>query len=105
MISHLQQLGAGGLMLLPTAKDLASGIGPDIRRYYQAANAGADDRIRLFRLAWDIVGSTWGSRQELYERFFSGDPVRLMSARYQSYDKEPYRERVRGFLERAAPLT
>jgi 4-hydroxyphenylacetate 3-monooxygenase len=104
MIGHLQQLGAGGLMLLPTEKDLASGIGPDIRRYYQAANAGAEDRIRLFRLAWDIVGSTWGSRQELYERFFSGDPVRLMSARYQRYDKQPYRERVRGFLERAAPL-
>jgi 4-hydroxyphenylacetate 3-monooxygenase len=102
MLAHLQQLGAGGLMLLPTEKDLASPIGPDVRRYYQAANAGAEDRIRLFRLAWDIVGSTWGGRQELYERFFSGDPVRLMSARYLSYNKAPYRERVRGFLERAA---
>ena len=102
MIGHLQQLGAGGLMLLPTEQDLASEIGLDIRRYYQAATAGAEDRIRLFRLAWDIVGSTWGSRQQLYERFFSGDPVRLMSTRYVSYDKTPYRDRVRDFLERSA---
>lgn len=100
LVQHLHQLGAGGLMMLPTEADLRGPLGPDVRRYYQAATAGAEERIALFRLAWDIAGTTWGSRQELYERFFSGDPVRLMLARYQAYDKTPYKDRVRAFLAR-----
>ena len=99
MVEILQLLGAGGLMMLPTQRDLESPIGPDIERYYQAAAATAPERIALFRLAWDVAGSAWGSRQVLYERFFSGDPVRLLAARFQSYDKAPYKARVRVFLE------
>ena len=30
----------------------------------------AEDRARLFRLAWDFVGSALASRNELYERFY-----------------------------------
>ena len=41
------------------------------------------------------------ARQTLYERFFFGDPVRMASALYGIYDKEPLMERVRQFLARA----
>ncbi|MER3456837.1 MAG: 4-hydroxyphenylacetate 3-monooxygenase, oxygenase component [candidate division GAL15 bacterium] len=101
MVEILQQLGASGLMAIPTAKDLEGPMGPVIRRYYQAARADAAERIRLFRLAWDIALSAFGSRQVLYERFFFGDPVRMAGAMFQSYDRRPYMERVREFLERA----
>jgi 4-hydroxyphenylacetate 3-monooxygenase len=97
----LQQLGASGLMAIPTARDLAHpALRPDIDRYYQAAGAPAAERIRLFRLAWDVALSAFGSRQVLYERFFFGDPVRMASALYFSYDKSPMKERVRAFLDR-----
>ena len=36
---------------------------------------------RLFRLAWDIAGTSFGSRQVLYERFFAGDPPRAGTGR------------------------
>ena len=58
-------------------------------------------RIRLFRLAWDITGNAFGSRQLLYERYFSGDPVRLTAGRYVNYPKEPLMERVRELLGQA----
>ncbi len=97
----IQQLSASGLMALPTEETMKNGeIRPDIDMYYQAKNTSAEERIRLFRLAWDIAGSAFGSRQELYERFFFGDPVRMASALYNWYDKEPYKERVREFLRR-----
>ena len=92
-------------MLLPTQKDLQSEIGPDIRRYYQAANAPAEERIRLFRLAWEIACSSFGGRQVLYERYFAGDFYRNVANHYTNHDKRPYRELVEAFLARdPAPL-
>jgi len=55
--------------------------------FYQAATAGGAERVRLFRLAWDVAVSSFGSRQALYERFFSGDPVR--HAVPESWTKAP----------------
>jgi aromatic ring hydroxylase len=37
----------------------------------------------------------------LYERYFSGDPVRLTAGRYLTYAKAPLLERVRDFLQQA----
>jgi 4-hydroxyphenylacetate 3-monooxygenase len=82
----VEQLAASGLMLTPTEADLQSGIAPTIDRYYQGATIGAEERIRLFRIAWDLCGTDFGSRQALYERFFNGDVVRLRQTRFQAYD-------------------
>lgn len=101
LVEILQLLGASGFMAIPTEQDIRGPMGPYIRRYYQAARAEAIDRIKLFRLAWDIALSAFGSRQVLYERFFFGDPVRMAGAMFNSYDRRPYMERVREFLERA----
>jgi 4-hydroxyphenylacetate 3-monooxygenase len=102
MVEILQLLGAGGYMMTPSERDLAGPLRADIERYYQAATAPARERIQLFRLAWDIVGNAFGSRQLLYERYFSGDPVRLTAGRYLNYEKEPLMERVREFLKQAS---
>jgi len=36
----------------------------------------AEDRARIFRLAWDFVGSALASRNELYERFYLASGAR-----------------------------
>jgi 4-hydroxyphenylacetate 3-monooxygenase len=102
MVEILQLLGAGGYMMTPSERDVNGPLREDIARYYQAASAPARQRIHLFRLAWDIVGNAFGSRQLLYERYFSGDPVRLTAGRYLSYAKAPLMERVRAFLRQTA---
>lgn len=96
----LKQIGASGLMAIPPEEILGSPARGDVDRYYQAKTAEAEERIRLFKLAWDISGSSFGGRQDLYERFFFGDPVRMASAYYSWYNKEPYKERVRELLHR-----
>ena len=96
----IKQLGASGLMAIPPEEVLRSSMRPDVDKYFQAKSANAEERIRLFKLAWDIAGSSFGGRQDLYERFFFGDPVRMASAYYAWYDKEPYRNRVKEFLGR-----
>jgi aromatic ring hydroxylase len=73
-------------MMIPSEAALDGPLGETIARYYQGAKGTARERIQLFRLAWDLVGEAVGSRQELYERFFSGDPIRNLAARYRMYD-------------------
>jgi 4-hydroxyphenylacetate 3-monooxygenase len=97
-VEIVQQLSASGLMATPTEADLHGPIGPAIERYFTAARADARDRIALFRLAWDVAVSSFGSRQVLYERFFFGDPVRMAGALFNTYDKQPYMNRVREFI-------
>ena len=71
-----------------------------IGKYYQGAETDASDRIRLYRLAWDLVGTQFGSRQALYERFFNGDVVQLRQRRYATYDYTRAREALRTFMGR-----
>ncbi|MCI0439568.1 MAG: 4-hydroxyphenylacetate 3-monooxygenase, oxygenase component, partial [Chloroflexi bacterium] len=73
---------------------------PEMGHYLSTGTMSGVERVRLFRLAWDIACSSFGSRQVLYERFFFGDPYRMASALYNIYDKGPLVERVREFLNR-----
>lgn len=82
----VEQLAAGGLMLTPTEEDLAGPLAGEIGKYYQGASIDAKKKVRLFRLAWDLIGTQFGSRQTLYERFFNGDVVQLRQRRYATYD-------------------
>jgi 4-hydroxyphenylacetate 3-monooxygenase len=95
----LQLLGASGLVSIPTEKDFASDKRSDLDQYLQAANANAYDRVKLFRLAWDLCISAFGSRQTLYERFFFGDPIRLASNLYRSYDRTELTNQIKEFLK------
>ena len=76
MVQVTQVLAAGGLLISPTEADLRSEIGPDIARYYKGAGVEAEERIRLFKLAWDATGTQFGQRMLHYERYYAGDPVR-----------------------------
>jgi len=96
----LRQLGASGLMSLPTEADAFGPAREDVERYLQSATLGGPERLRLFRLAWDTCLSAFAGRQALYEYFFFGDPVRMAGALVASYDRDPYKQRVRDFLDR-----
>jgi 4-hydroxyphenylacetate 3-monooxygenase len=83
----LQLIGGGGFMCTPTEADLKGPLAEQIAKYYQAAGADAERRIRLFRLAWDYIGSDLGSRGELYERFYLSDSWRMTALAYKIADK------------------
>jgi len=87
IVDHLYQLGGGGYVSIPQEKTLETAE-LAIDKYYKGASRDAKDRVQLFRLAWDVVGTGWGGRQELYERFFFGDTQRMKSLNYQFYDKD-----------------
>ncbi len=101
MVEIVQQLGASGLMAAPTEADFQNpAISAEVHKFFQAARANSLERVKLFRLAWDVACSSFGARQVLYERFFFGDPVRMAGALYSTYPKEAAMARVREFLDR-----
>jgi len=95
----LQLIGGGGFMATPSKADLEGPLRPLIDKYYQSAGAEAERRIRLFRLAWDYLGSDLGGRGELYERFYLSDSYRMTALAYTIADKTFPESLVEPFLE------
>ncbi|MGE7624593.1 4-hydroxyphenylacetate 3-monooxygenase, oxygenase component [Viridibacillus sp. NPDC096237] len=94
----IQILGTSGLMSIPTENAFQSDMRKDLDQYLQSKADTAEDRVKIFRLAWDMTMSAFGTRQTLYERLFFGDPVRLSSQLYFTYNKDPYVQRVQEIL-------
>ena len=101
-VEVLQTLGAGGLLMLPSPEDFDSPVGDDVARYYQGAEGlSAVDRVRLYKLAWDLCGDAFGQRQVQYERYYAGDPVRVLAGTYLASDKRSCLELVQRGLDLA----
>jgi 4-hydroxyphenylacetate 3-monooxygenase len=43
----------------------------DVSRYYQSATASAEERVKVLKLAWELIGSEFAGRQHQYEMFYS----------------------------------
>lgn len=94
----VQLLGASGLVAVPSYAEMRGAGAELVERYYQSANSDANERIKLFRLAFDASMSAFAGRQQLYERYYTGDPVRLAGMLFNLYDKKPYHERIEHIL-------
>jgi aromatic ring hydroxylase len=74
-VDTLRLMGSTGLIMTPTEKDFAH---PDLQeflpRHLRGREVPARERVQLMKLAWDIMGTEFGSRQFMYEWFFAGDP-------------------------------
>jgi len=73
-VHQLRELAGGGMIMLPSsASDFAN---PEIAGYIdKTQRSPATDslgRVKLFKLAWDAVGSEFGSRHLQYEMFYAG---------------------------------
>ena len=99
MAEILHLLGASSLMALPTEADFRGPLAPQLNRYLDTNTASAEERVRLFRLAWDTCCSAFASRQVLYERYFGGNALQNAVILYQFYDKQPMTAWVRQFIE------
>lgn len=99
VIEVLQVIGAGGFMLMPSAADFqVPELADDVNKYYAGAKLSSLDRVRLFKLAWDLAGEAFGQRLVQYERYYAGDPVRNLAGFYLSVDNSDYHRLVNAAL-------
>src|SRR6266446_5097592 len=100
MIEILHLLGSSSFLITPSEADFKGPLGPQIEQYLATDTSNAHDRVKLFRLAWDVAGSAFGSRQVLYERFFASDPLTRARIFGAMYPKQEVMDRVREFLRK-----
>jgi 4-hydroxyphenylacetate 3-monooxygenase len=73
-IERLRELCGGGVFQMPA--DISVVENEELARkfttYFQTPQSGAVERMKLFKLAWDMVGSEFAGRHLQYEKFYAG---------------------------------
>lgn len=100
VVEALRTLAGGGLIMLPSsAADFANPeIASVIGRTQRSSVATPKDRVKLFKLAWDAIGSEFGSRHLQYEMFYSGPSFVTRGHAYRFFDWDSAKGMVDGFM-------
>jgi 4-hydroxyphenylacetate 3-monooxygenase len=74
IIDALRELCGGGIFQMPA--DITVMHDPKLKEqfetYWQTPQLGAVERMKLYKLAWDLIGSEFAGRHLQYEKFYAG---------------------------------
>jgi 4-hydroxyphenylacetate 3-monooxygenase len=89
MLNTLRELTGAGFLQVPSSyRDFHNAeIAPDLHRFVTSPGLDSVERTKLFKLAWDIVGSEFAGRHAQYELFYAGSRSMTTAVRaYRNYD-------------------
>ena len=69
-----------------------------MQRLMGSGENGLDERVKLFKLVWDAVGTEFAGRHVQYERFYSGSPAVVKNYAHRNYPFARAESDVRDFL-------
>ncbi len=100
-IHLLRELAGGGVLQVPSSVEELTNPAtrPDIQRYVRSTGVPSEERIKLFRLAWDLIGSEFGGRHQQYEMFYAGAPYVAKGYAFRNYGYEEALTLVDSFLD------
>ncbi len=99
MVSLIEHLGTGAMIFNNSSEDFeVEELRPMLELYGRGHQTSARDRQRLVRLAFELTGDAFGSRQQMYERLHSGDPYIWTANAWRTYDKSEGVETVNRLL-------
>jgi 4-hydroxyphenylacetate 3-monooxygenase len=77
IIDTLRTLLGAYPLVMPASIDVLSDAAMRERfeRWWKTASIEAIDRHKLYKLAWDLVGSEFAGRHMLYEKFYAGNSI------------------------------
>lgn len=100
VIHTLRDLSGGGMIMLPSS--VADFADPDLAAYIgktqRSPAVSSKDRVKIFKLAWDAVGSEFASRHLQYEMFYSAPTYGTRGHAFRTTDWEAATGLVNGLL-------
>ena len=101
ILNALRELAGGGMIMLPSSSaDFANPeIAALIEKTQQSPAANSLDRVKFYKLAWDAVGSEFGSRHHQYEMFYAGATFVTKGHSFRTYDWNRATSIVQGLLD------
>lgn len=99
-VNTLRELSGGGMIMLPSSVDDFNHpeMAACIERTQRSPVTDSVGRIKLFKLAWDAVGSEFGSRHQQYEMFYAGATMVTRGHAFRTFDWERAVGLVDGFM-------
>jgi 4-hydroxyphenylacetate 3-monooxygenase len=96
----LRLLATSGVIQLPGSylDMLSPETAPDVERYVRSSGFPSEEHIKLYRLAWDLIGSEFASRHHQYEMFYAGAPSVSKAHAFRNYRYEEAVAQVDAFL-------
>ena len=70
----------------------------DTERYVRSTGVSSEEHIKLYRLAWDLIGSEFASRHHQYEMFYAGAPSVGKAHAFRNYRYDEAVDQVDRFL-------
>jgi ABC-type amino acid transport substrate-binding protein len=64
---------------------VASDLARNFQTYWQTPEADSIGRMKLFKLAWDMVGSELAGRHQQYEKFYAGASFIIRNHSYRDH--------------------
>jgi 4-hydroxyphenylacetate 3-monooxygenase len=100
-VLRLRDLSGGGMIMLPSSdKDFANpAIAPYIEKTQKSPVTDGKGRVKLFKLAWDAVGSEFGGRHTQYEMFYAGATFVARGHAFRTYEWDKALDLVDRFME------
>ena len=92
-------VGAGVIQVPSSYQELVNPeTEPDIKRYVKSPGMPSEERVKLFKLAWDAVGSEFAGRHHQYELFYAGAPYVAKGYTFRNYGYDEAVSLVDSFL-------
>jgi 4-hydroxyphenylacetate 3-monooxygenase len=100
MMQMVRELAGGGMIALPSSVEMFTSpvTSEDVNRFFVSGDVSAVERVKLLKLAWDLVGTEFGGRQHQYEMFYAGAPFLTQLRNYLVYDWSRPRQLLESFL-------
>src|SRR5262249_27391167 len=88
IVQQVRGMMGGSVIQLPSSANelLSPETAADVNRYVRWPEAGGEERVKLLKLLWDLIGSEFGARHLQYEMFYAGEPGAIKGREYRTFD-------------------
>jgi 4-hydroxyphenylacetate 3-monooxygenase len=95
-IDDLRELTGGGVFQMPADISVMQDavLAREFQTYWQTPHGDAVTRMKLFKLAWDMVGSEFAGRHQQYEKFYAGAPFIVRNHSFRETDWPAFKKIV-----------
>lgn len=102
LIEIARSLGSGNLMMIFSGQALQGESGRLLEEYQGSEHATAKEKSKWNRIIWELSCSSFGTRQDLYERQYAGGlapSLQFVGQTYPEQELERFRSRAQSVLE------
>lgn len=88
VVNTIRDLAGGALIMLPSSiRDFTDpALAAIIRKTQRSATMAPEDKVKFLKLAWDAIGSEFGSRHTQYEMFYAGARFVTTGHSFRTFD-------------------